>query len=265
MTELPNLPGIRRDIKALNPKLYKEFQLSRQGSMESLEGVEREETPYDAENSLASYFENPEKFENFNKSLSAFPSQGSAYNDTSGRYSLRSQQQDRLSRTRSLPYCSIENAPSFVKADTRMLRYFAFFEEEAPENLLETCRARNVEICLRVADNTIEICEPSVLNSGLSQGKVLKRHQVPKPEADGSFATAGPLKTGPNKGVPIYTPTDFHAGATLNIYNRNYHITDCDDSTRKFLAELGKFRGVIFIEGDISLYQCCLVSCGVVH
>eukprot|EP00605_Chrysophyceae_sp_TOSAG23-4_P002522 GSChrysophyteH1.ASY1.ANO1.2787.1 assembled CDS len=222
LMDLPNLPGIRRDPKATNPQLYKEFQASRQGSMTDLGAVEVE-----PENSLASYFENPENFEELSRSISLFPADGTAYNDISGRYSLRSQQVDRLSRSRSLPYCSLDNAPAFVTEEARVLRYFAYFEEDAPENLLETRRARNVEICLYLADNTLEIVEPTVLNSGLSQGKVLKRHQVPKPMNDGSIASSGPLTT----------------TQKLNIYNRIYHITDCDNSTKKFLEELGRTFG----------------------
>jgi EF-hand domain-containing protein 1 len=238
MTDLPNLPGVRRDVKALNPQLYREFQASRQDSTADLGGVEVE-----AENSLASYFENPENFEMLSKSISAFPSQGNAYNDINGRYSLRSQQADRLSRSRSLPYCNLDNAPAFVTEEARVLRFFAFFEEEAPEALLETRRARNVEICLYLADNTLEIVEPSVLNSGLSQGKVLKRHQVPKPMNDGSIASSGPLSAKKKNATPIFTYMDFDAGERLNIYNRIYTITDCDNSTKKFLEELGRTFG----------------------
>lgn len=229
--DLPNLPGVRRDVKALNPKLYKEFKASQTSSAEVVDYVEPE-----IDDSLASYFENPEMFA---KSISAFPSEGSAYNDINGRYSLRSQQADRLSRSRSLPYCSLDQAPSFVTNESRVLRYFAHFEEEAPENLLETKRARKVEICLYLADNTMEIVEPSVRNSGLSQGKVLKRHQVPKPLSDGNFPTGGPLSKA-GKAAPLYTYMDFDAGAQLNIYNRVYNIEDADQSTKNFLEELGR-------------------------
>ena len=218
-------------MKALNPKLYKEFKASQQNFAESVELLEPEQ-----DNSLASYFENPEIFA---KSISAFPNEGSAYNDINGRYSLRSQQADRLSRSRSLPYCNLDHAPSFVTNESRVLRYFAHFEEEAPENLLETRRARKVEICLYLADNTMEIVEPSVRNSGLSQGKVLKRHQVPKPLPDGNFPTAGPLSA-KGQANPIYTYMDFESGAQLNIYNRIYNIEDADQSTRRFLDEVGR-------------------------
>lgn len=243
MNALPNLPGVRRDISSLNPKVYRDFKASRQASVESLDGVvdSRAETPaVEVENSLASYFENPDRFNEFNKSLNFYPSQGKAYNDTAGRYSLRSQQADRLSHSRSLPYCSLENAPPFVVNDKRTLRFYAYFEEEAPENLLETKRARLVEIDISVADNAIQITEPAVLNSGLSQGKILKKHPVPKPQPNGYTERGGPLASGDIKETPIYTVADFYPGAGVNIYNRVYHIYDANQMTKAYLDSLGK-------------------------
>ena len=243
MDALPNLPGVRRDPSSLNPKLYREFKASRQASVESLDGMvdSRAETPaVEVENSLASYFENPERFGEFNKSLNFYPSQGKAYNDTSGRYSLRSQQADRLAHSRSLPYCSLDNAPPFVVNDKRTLRFYAYFEEEAPENLLETKRARLVEIDVGLADNAIQITEPAVLNSGLSQGKILKKHQVPKPLPNGYTERGGPLASGEIKETPIYTINDFYAGAGVNIYNRVYYIYDANEVTKQYFASIGK-------------------------
>ncbi len=240
MDQLPNLPGVRRDVSALNPKLYREFKASQQASEGSLEGFSRAQTPaVEVENSLASYFENPERFRDFNKSLNFFPEEGKQYNDINGRYSLRSQQQDRLSHSRSLPYCSLDQAPSFVVNDKRSFKFYAFFEEEAPENLSETRRARNVEINVGLSDSTLEIVEPTVLNSGLSQGKVLKKHQVPKPSG-GGFSTGGPLESGEIKKSALYTVDDFYAGAQLNIYNRIYHVYDANQVTKDYLTSIGR-------------------------
>jgi hypothetical protein len=193
----------------------------------------------EVENSLASYFENPERFSEFNKSLNSFPEEGKKYNDIGGRYSLRSQQMDRLSHSRSLPYCNLDHAPSFVVDDKRTFKFYAYFEEEAPENLLETRRARNVEIVVGLSDSTLEIVEPTVLNSGLSQGKVLRKHQVPKPNGSG-FNTGGPLASGEIKKAALYTVEDFYAGAQLNIYNRVYHVFDANQITKNYLESIGR-------------------------
>jgi len=252
VTDLPNLPGIRPNVGSTNPKLYREFKASRQGSRAGVadvavgdEGFSRYQsvaTPaIDEENSLMSYFQNADKLRGFNKSISPFPTSGSAYNDVGGRYSLKSQQADRVNRSRALPYSSLDNAPAFVKNDSHTCTFKAFFMEEAPEALLEPERARVVEITFHLEDNTIEMSEPRVENSGLSQGKLLKRHQVPKPgPGRQSRVTPGPLATGAPQEIPIFTIADVYAGAELDIYNRIYTIIDADEATKRYLGSIGK-------------------------
>lgn len=199
------------------------------------------------------YFENQNKLVEFSKSLQAFPSQGGAYNDISGRYSLHSQQQDRLSKSRSLPYCSLDHAPSFVSNNKRVCRFVAHFTETAPHNELEPIRTRKVEISYHVEDNTIEITEPTTRNSGLQQGKILKRHQIAKSQQGrGGYSastsmssrpsttnSAASSRQGPSR-VEIITLEDFYSGAEISIYNRVYTIIDCDNATKAFLAEQGR-------------------------
>ena len=100
--------------------------------------------------SLASYFEDPAKFQDakdFNKSIQAFPTESESYNDVSGRYSLRSQMRDRVTRTRALPYSSLNEAPHFVaNSKAPVCRVLAYFMEAAPMNLLEPERARKVRL-----------------------------------------------------------------------------------------------------------------------
>lgn len=252
VTDLPNLPGIRPNVGATNPRLYREFKASRQGSRPAQgevavgdEGFSRYQsmmTPaVEEENSLLSYFQNAENMRDYSKSMSPFPANAPAYNDVNGRYSLKSQQADRLSGSRALPYSSLDNVPAFVKNSTQICTFMAYFIEEAPENLLETTRARNVEITFHLEDNTIDMSEPRVKNSGLSQGKLLKRHQVPKPgPGRQGRVTPGPLATGALQQIPIFTIMDAYAGAELDIYNRIYTINDADEATKKYLASIGR-------------------------
>ena len=254
---MPNLPGIRPNVGATNPKLYREFKASRQGSRAGNGGVaevggvvgddgfsryQSVATPaIDEENSLMSYFQNPDKFRDYSKSISPYPANGAAYNDVNGRYSLRSQQADRIAGSRALPYSSLDRAPAFVKNNAQACTFKAYYLEEAPENLLETVRARLVEITFHLEDNTMEMNEPRVENSGLSQGKILKRHQVPKPGPDRQTrVTPGPLATGALQEIPVFTIADAYSGAELDIYNRLYTIIDADESTKRYLASVGK-------------------------
>jgi hypothetical protein len=224
VNDLPNLPGIRRSPSRIVVKAREELrraetrELQAQGSMLLPEGED--------DSSFASYFEDASRIQDMARSLSSFPSTGGSFNDISGRYSLKSQQRDKLSKSLSLPFCSLDHAPAFVVNTTeKACRFLAYFTETVPENLAEPVRSRKVEIVYYLEDNTIEIVEPSERNSGLNQGKLLKRHQVRKDPADPSN---------------FYTLTDLKSGAELNIYNRMYTIIACDTFTLRFLEELGE-------------------------
>eukprot|EP01031_Cornospumella_fuschlensis_P026714 gene26714-32282_t len=235
MADLPNLPGVRRDISLINPKLYSEFKASR--STENLRtpgspGFGEEGMP--EEESLLSYFEEGSKFGGGahvgSRILSPFPSTANAYNDISGRYSLVSQKKDRVLKTRSLPYSSTGSLPPFVRQDTKLCRFLAYFTEPATE-LIEA-RSRKVEIKVYLEDNTMEIIEPRIENSGQIQGKFLKRHQIFKPMTRISCG-----------GKNVYSIEDMRAGAELDIYNRIYTVVDCDRSTKQYMEEMGMIFG----------------------
>lgn len=219
MPELPNLPGVRRDLSLINPKLYREFKASL--SQDSLSIAEEQAPRVEEENSLMSYFEQSNnKIHEYSQILSPFPANGGAYNDISGRYSLVSQQQDRLRKSRSLPYTNTNNLPSFITNEGRVCSFIAYFTE-VPREGIEN-RSRTVFIKLFLEDNSIEMLEPRVENSGTTQGKFLKRHQVFKPNSR-----------------DVFTINDFSCGAEVEIYNRIYTIIDCDNGTKKYLESRG--------------------------
>jgi hypothetical protein len=217
MPELPNLPGVRRDLSLINPKLYREYKASL-----SQDSLHEEPMPrVEEENSLMSYFENSQqKAHEFSQILSPFPATGGAYNDISGRYSLVSQQQDRLRKSRSLPYTSTNNLPSYITNEGRVCSFIAYFTE-VPREGIEN-RSRVVFIKFFMEDNSLEMIEPRVENSGTTQGKFLKRHKVSKGDTKEPFQV-----------------DDFYCGAQVNIYNRIYTIIDCDNGTKKILEARG--------------------------
>ena len=59
-------------------------------------------------------------------------------------------------------------------------------------------------------------------NSGLIQGKVLRRHRAPKPN-----------------GNEFYGLKDFFAGAVITIYNREYTVINCNEFTFHYLQSIG--------------------------
>jgi hypothetical protein len=220
VTELPNLPGVRRDVSLINPKLYKQFKASQSSLDEDLGSS----SLIEEQGSLFSTFDDVSQL---SKSLTAFPRDGSAYNDVTGRYSLYSQKKDRIAKKLPLPYSSTNSLPSFVTNTAHTAHFLAFFDEAASDVTEE--RSRKVEIKVYLEDNSLEIIEPRVENSGTVQGKFLKRHQVFKPV--GRISADTPKE--------LYTIRDFYAGAQVNIYNRIYTVVDCDHSTRSYLESLG--------------------------
>eukprot|EP00602_Paraphysomonas_sp_CaronLab_P007965 CAMPEP_0185034136 /NCGR_PEP_ID=MMETSP1103-20130426/23734_1 /TAXON_ID=36769 /ORGANISM="Paraphysomonas bandaiensis, Strain Caron Lab Isolate" /LENGTH=642 /DNA_ID=CAMNT_0027570669 /DNA_START=26 /DNA_END=1951 /DNA_ORIENTATION=- len=208
--DLPNLPGIRRSALSSNPKLFKDYLSDTLGS----ESMQRSVS--------ADFINDPEYIRSIKSSLNPYPRETPNFNDISGRYSLCSRQRDSRSNRKALPYSDISNAPAFVTNKDQICNFTAIFTEDVPENLEEPKRVRVVDIAVYVTDNSMEIREPFVHNSGLVQGKLLRRHNVQKPDGSGH-----------------YTLKDFHAGAILDIYSREYTILSCNDFTNRLLASIG--------------------------
>lgn len=222
--ELPNLPGVKRDVASVNPKLYREYKASKsRGSL-----LEEDSLSLNEDNSLLSYFEDSSKFD-FSRVVTPFPSDGHAFNDLSGRYSIVSQRKDRDSKTRPLPYSSTESLPPFVsKSASRVCSFVAYFTE--PETKVTEERGRKVIIKYYLEDDTIEINEPRIENSGVLQGKFLKRHRIPKMNSQ-------------SQKTQYYTLDDFYAGAQVIIYTRAYTVVDCDRATKMYFDDVGKDFG----------------------
>lgn len=66
--------------------------------------------------------------------------------------------------------------------------------------------------------------EPRVENSGLSQGCIVSRQQVPR--------------EGSNQ-QEILSVLDFNVQNTVNIFGVDYVLVDCDKFTRSFLERAG--------------------------
>ena len=207
LSDLPNLPGVRRSNLSSNPTLFKEYLRDNLGASKHIKSQ--------------SLFESQDSLDQLSASICAYPSDAKSFNDLNGRYSLRSAQSDRLSNSRALPYSDIGNAPSFVTSNDQMCNFTAYFVEKVPENLDETNRVRIVDITMYVVDESIEIREPYIANSGLNQGKLVKKNKFLKPNSDQYYGCA-----------------DFTAGSIIEINRREYTIIDCNDFTRGYLAGL---------------------------
>ncbi|XP_035176276.1 EF-hand domain-containing protein 1 [Oxyura jamaicensis] len=136
---------------------------------------------------------------------------------------------DELSNTRpTLTYGQARQAPpsGFIPAhvafDKKILKFDAYFQEDVPLSTEEHYRIRQVGIYYYLEDDSICVIEPVVKNSGLPQGKLIRRHRVPK-----------------NDRGEHYHWKDLNRGMDITMYGRTYHIADCDPFTQVFLESQG--------------------------
>lgn len=114
--------------------------------------------------------------------------------------------------------------PPWLAYDKKVLSFKAYFKQTLQENFHAPYIVRHVKIYYYLEDGTIDIHEPKVENSGIVQGCVLHRQRVPKPP---------PCE---NEFLSII---DLNVDRTVQIFDRNYHIYDCDRFTRRFLNKRG--------------------------
>ncbi|XP_062267538.1 EF-hand domain-containing protein 1 [Platichthys flesus] len=112
--------------------------------------------------------------------------------------------------------------PAHVALDKKVLRFYAYFQEDVLFSPDEVYRVRPVMIYYYLEDDSMLIYEPTVENSGLAQGKRLKRQRVPK-----------------NERGDHYQYKDLNLGIDLDVYGVIYHITDCDEFTTEFMESEG--------------------------
>lgn len=113
-------------------------------------------------------------------------------------------------------------APSWLKHDKQVLRFYGYFQENVPERADENARFRHVEIMYFIEDGTLKIIEPKIENSGIPQGAFLKRHRALRDD-----------------GMGYVGPDDLRNGVDITLYKRTYRITGCDRFTRWFYEENG--------------------------
>lgn len=226
--DMPNTPGIRPNhLSLLNKSAAARKVISERslGASRPGTGFSQMSRGFDASrpSTALSYYEDPEFFNSLAESLNPYPSTAHVPQDLSGRYSLRSQKEDRRRNTRALPFASFEEVPSFVVSGETVCRFFAYVVQQLADNNKEPERLRKVEILMYQSDMTLEIKEVKVASGGLVP-ITLKRHQVMKP--DGEY-----------ENQPYYTIYDCAVGSVLNIYSSYYTLVDADKFTRQYMRE----------------------------
>ena len=113
----------------------------------------------------------------------------------------------------------VETPDKFVPAtlafDKKVLRFFGYFKQTVPESPNEYYRVRPIKIFYYLEDDSLEIIEEVQENSGIPQGKLIRRHRFPK-----------------NDQGETYNFRDLNLGQNLAIYGKVFRICECDAFTR---------------------------------
>lgn len=112
--------------------------------------------------------------------------------------------------------------PAHVAWDKKVLRFVGYFKQTVNESAKEYFRVRPVDIYYYLEDDSISVVEPVVENSGMPQGKLIKRQRLPKDD----FGNHWHWK-------------DLNNGQSFTFYGKNFRITNCDLFTKNFLESEG--------------------------
>ncbi|XP_041973572.1 EF-hand domain-containing protein 1-like [Aricia agestis] len=135
---------------------------------------------------------------------------------------------DSLNYDPSLTYGRVKQSappaviPHWVHYNKRCLNFTAFFKQPVFDDPLENYRVRVVNIIYFLEDDTLTVIEPKIRNSGLWQGKLVKRGRIPKNDL----------------GDPWHWK-DLDIGKDICIYGKVFHTVSCDLYTREWLESQG--------------------------
>ncbi|XP_033640737.1 EF-hand domain-containing protein 1-like [Asterias rubens] len=112
--------------------------------------------------------------------------------------------------------------PAHVAFDKKVLKFDAYFQQTVHESRNEYYRVRPVIIYYYLEDDSISVVEPHVENSGMPQGKLIKRQRLPK-----------------NDQGDYWHWKDLNIDINVTFYGKIFHITDCDKWTKEYMASEG--------------------------
>lgn len=96
-----------------------------------------------------------------------------------------------------------------------MLRFYGYFRQDVLHSPVESFRIRPVVIYYYLEDDSMCVIEPPVENSGIPQGKLIKRQRLTK-----------------NQHGELYHWKDLNLCMDMNVFGTEYRITRCDTFTQ---------------------------------
>jgi len=103
-----------------------------------------------------------------------------------------------------------------------VLLFNAYFKQNLNESEKEYFRVRPVKIYYYLEDDSISVVEPIVENSGIPQGKLIKRQRLPK-----------------NDQGEHWLWKDLNIGNDVVFYGKTFHICNCNNYTKEFMQSEG--------------------------
>ncbi|XP_014677743.1 PREDICTED: EF-hand domain-containing protein 1-like [Priapulus caudatus] len=113
--------------------------------------------------------------------------------------------------------------PAYIAFDKKVLKFNAYFSQTVDESALESVRTRPVYIYYYLEDDSISVVEPQVPNSGIPQGKLMKRQRLPRGDGGGDH----------------WHWKHLNLGISVQFYGIVFRIVDCDTWTKEFMENEG--------------------------
>lgn len=112
--------------------------------------------------------------------------------------------------------------PSWLSSDRKVLCFYGYFKESL-HDMRVTYQVRKVKILFYLEDGSMQVSEPRTLNSGIPQGCLVRRQQIPRVKPGYGFVDV----------------LDLNVNQSIMLFDRVYFITGCDKFTRYFLNRCG--------------------------
>ncbi|CBZ53119.1 CG11048, related [Neospora caninum Liverpool] len=113
--------------------------------------------------------------------------------------------------------------PASDLMEHKVLRFFCFFKSHVDEDKTQNIRVRKCHLYYYLEDDTVQIEEPQIDNSGLRHGTLIKRHRI----QNASDPTV------------YISPSDLRIGKEITIYGVTLRMADCDEFTRNWYKQSG--------------------------
>lgn len=124
--------------------------------------------------------------------------------------------------------------PQWIKYDKKVLKFKAYYNEHITESRVENYRTRECFILFYLEDETIQVYELKVENSGMPQGTIIKRQKIEKISTKELKSNSLDFS---NKHKSFIGIEDFKIGSNITLYGKTFKICDCDEFTKNFYKE----------------------------